>query len=121
MHTPVQTFYHRGLQQHVMHNWTINHLPGPTEKLKVNVRQSPGLSYPKQPHHVNILERNAVQRAPFVQQPADKTYILPGEMPPATGHGFGLGHGAPCDSQSCDPGSSASCQPGSASTSDCEN
>ncbi len=35
-----------GLQKHVIKNWTTMHLPKPVEKLKINVKQRPGLSYP---------------------------------------------------------------------------
>ena len=45
-----------GLQKHVMHNWTRMHLPKPVEKLKINVKQRPGLSYPQPPSRAWIKE-----------------------------------------------------------------
>ena len=45
-----------GLQKHVMHNWTARHLPKPVEKLKINVKQRPGLSYPQPPSKAWIKE-----------------------------------------------------------------
>ncbi|MDX1961625.1 MAG: hypothetical protein SFX18_00640 [Pirellulales bacterium] len=101
-----------GLQQHVMRNHTHMHIPGPTEKLKINVAQRPGLSYPAQPHHVRIIESNRVPHIPFVQPKADKTHILPGEWPPVRTHHGGA---AVCDDGNCDPSSystSADCEPG---------
>jgi hypothetical protein len=47
-----------GLQKHVMHNFTHNHIPEPVHKLKINVRQTPGYSYPQPPSHVHIHEQS---------------------------------------------------------------
>ena len=33
-------------QKHVMRNWTRRHIPDPTERVRINVKQRPGLSYP---------------------------------------------------------------------------
>ena len=46
-----------GLQKHVIKNHTHVHLPKPTEKVKVDVKQVPGISYPKPDDHVRIVER----------------------------------------------------------------
>jgi hypothetical protein len=45
-----------GLQKHVMHNHTKMHLPGPTKKVKINVKQRPGYSYPHPPNKARIVE-----------------------------------------------------------------
>jgi len=47
-----------GLQKHVMRNRTQVSLPDPVEKMKINVRHQPGLSYPQPPSRVNIREQN---------------------------------------------------------------
>lgn len=45
-----------GLQKHVMKNHTHMHLPRPTEKVAVHVKQRPGMSYPKPVSKVFIRE-----------------------------------------------------------------
>ena len=35
-----------GLQKHVVRNWTHMKIPDPTSKVRINVKQRPGLSYP---------------------------------------------------------------------------
>ena len=46
-----------GLQQHSIRNHTRQHIPGPTRKFKIDVRQTPGFSYPKPVNHVRVHER----------------------------------------------------------------
>lgn len=46
-----------GLQKHTIKNHTAVHMPGPTKKMKVDVRQVPGFSYPKPANNVRIVER----------------------------------------------------------------
>ena len=46
-----------GLQKHVIKNHTRVHMPKPTDKVVVNVKQKPGYSYPKPADHVRIVER----------------------------------------------------------------
>lgn len=36
-----------GLQKHVVKNWTKQHIPQPTRKMQINVKQRPGISYPR--------------------------------------------------------------------------
>lgn len=102
-----------GLQRHVIQNHTHMHIPGPVENFKIDVKQKPGLSYPKPPNHVHIVEKNYPQKVPFIQPLADRNYMLPGEMPPipATGHhGLGLHglHGAgAADDANCPPGATS--------------
>jgi hypothetical protein len=46
-----------GLQKHTIVNHTRVHLPEPTEKVRIDVKQKPGFSYPKPVDHVRIVER----------------------------------------------------------------
>ncbi|MFO0913287.1 MAG: hypothetical protein U0795_10040 [Pirellulales bacterium] len=45
-----------GLQKHVMKNWTKMHIPDPTSKVKINVKQRPGLSYPQPASRAWVVE-----------------------------------------------------------------
>ncbi len=45
-----------GLQKHVIKNHTHMRIPGPTQKVKIDVRQIPGFSYPKPAKHARIIE-----------------------------------------------------------------
>ena len=45
-----------GLKRHVMHNWTSRKIPDPVSKLKINVKQRPGLSYPQPPNRAWVVE-----------------------------------------------------------------
>ncbi len=47
-----------GLKSHTMRNRTSMHIPDPVENMKINVRQTPGQSYPAPVSRVNIHERN---------------------------------------------------------------
>jgi hypothetical protein len=66
-----------GLQRHVMRNHTPMHIPGPTEKLKIHVRQSPGFSYPKPPSRVFIREQMIHPTLNFTQPHSDRTQVIP--------------------------------------------
>ncbi len=46
-----------GLQKNTIVNHTRVHLPAPTEAVRIDVKQKPGLSYPKPVDHVRIVER----------------------------------------------------------------
>lgn len=46
-----------GLQKHVMRNYTHVHIPQPTEKVRINVKQSPGMNYPRPANHMWIHEQ----------------------------------------------------------------
>jgi hypothetical protein len=67
-----------GLQRHVMKNHTHMHIPGPTKQLKIDVRQTPGLSYPKPPSHVHIVERSTVPPVEFRQPWHSSHQVVPG-------------------------------------------
>ncbi len=47
-----------GLKKHTMRNRTHMHMPDPVQHMRVNVRQTPGQSYPAPVNRVNIHERN---------------------------------------------------------------
>jgi hypothetical protein len=84
-----------GLQSHTMKNHTKMHIPGPTEHLKIGVRQVPGMSYPKPPSHVSIVERSVVPPVEFRQPHAISHQVVPG----ASG-----GADCPPDTSDCPPG-----------------
>lgn len=47
-----------GLTKHVMKNHTRMHIPPPVHKMKIDVKQRPGMDYPRPVNHVNIAETN---------------------------------------------------------------
>lgn len=48
-----------GLQEHTIRNHTLQHIPSPTRKFKVDVRQTPGFSYPQPVNHVRVNEHTS--------------------------------------------------------------
>jgi hypothetical protein len=66
-----------GLQKHIMTNNTKIHMPPPTKKLHINVKQKPGFSYPKPPSHVFIEEHAHVPPVKFHQPFSDKHEFQP--------------------------------------------
>lgn len=46
-----------GLQRHVMVNHTPMHMPGPTEKIHMDLKQSPGYHYPRPSNHLWLHEK----------------------------------------------------------------
>ncbi|MDZ4819963.1 MAG: hypothetical protein SGJ20_13415 [Planctomycetota bacterium] len=81
-----------GLQAHVMRNRTHHHIPAPTAKLTIDVKQKPGLSYPKSPHHVRIVESQDLTPMVFRQPDEAACQTVPG----ASG-------GASCTDGNCEP------------------
>ncbi|MBX7165502.1 MAG: hypothetical protein K1X74_04050 [Pirellulales bacterium] len=69
-----------GLQKHVIANHTKVHIPGPTKKLRMDVCESPGFSYPKPPSHVSILEHTAAPPMFFRQGLGDKFQFIRGQQ-----------------------------------------
>ncbi|MGE0759721.1 MAG: hypothetical protein AB7F89_05105 [Pirellulaceae bacterium] len=65
-----------GLQKHVIRNHTHMHLPGPTEAVKVHVRQTPGYSYPKPASRVFIREQMIHPSLPYQQPRGDRTHVI---------------------------------------------
>ncbi len=60
-----------GLQKHVVKNHTRVHIPEPTEKMRVDVKQVPGYTYPKPVDHVRIVERTRAGAGWFKQPLGD--------------------------------------------------
>jgi hypothetical protein len=57
-----------GLQRHVMNNWTHHHLPDPTHRMAINVKQKPGFSYPR-PASRAFIQEQMIHPAPSYRQP----------------------------------------------------
>jgi hypothetical protein len=86
-----------GLQQHVMRNHTHYAIPGPVEKVAIDVKQKPGLSYPKPVDHVHISEKSYVPPLVFQQPFADKH-----EHVGSLGNGGAVSASAECADGQCD-------------------
>lgn len=63
-----------GLQKHTIRNYTMTNIPGPTKRVSIGVRQSPGLSYPKPASHAYIVEKTNPGLTRFIK-PCDKQVI----------------------------------------------
>jgi hypothetical protein len=61
-----------GLQEHVMKNHTRVHLPEPTEKVRIDVKEVPGYSYPKPANHARVVERSSPGVGWFNQPLSDR-------------------------------------------------
>jgi hypothetical protein len=61
-----------GLQKHVIANHTKFHIPPPTRKLKIDVKEEPGFSYPKPVSHIGIKEKKHMPPVIFHQPIGDK-------------------------------------------------
>jgi hypothetical protein len=84
-----------GLQKHVIKNHTRVHMPKPTRKLKIDVKQTPGMSYPKPVNHVKIHEHTCGGVGVYRQPLTDRVEcIRPGCVVPCDG--------MPCDGIPCD-------------------
>jgi hypothetical protein len=57
-----------GLQKHVMKNHTRMHLPDPSKRIRIDVKQRPGFSYPHPATRVRIHEQN-IAPSPLYHQP----------------------------------------------------
>jgi hypothetical protein len=77
-----------GLQKHVMHNWTSTKIPAPTKKLKMNVLQTPGISYPAPANRAFIHEHAAAPLLPNCQPLLNRTQMMssPGPAPSSYGN-----------------------------------
>jgi len=65
-----------GLNRHVMVDHTRKHIPGPTNKLRMDVKQTPGLSYPKPSNHMILTDRSHGASLNFRQPHRDKRYCV---------------------------------------------
>lgn len=61
-----------GLKKHAMINHTHMHIPQPTPKMKIHVRQQPGFSYPKPASRIFIREQSIHPSIPFGQPHYDR-------------------------------------------------
>jgi hypothetical protein len=86
-----------GLQKHVMINRTHMHIPQPTPKLKIHVRQQPGLSYPKPASRIWIHEQSIQPSLPFGQPHFDQHERI--GTPNVQGGAMGGGEYCPPDQQ----------------------
>lgn len=60
-----------GLQKHTMVNHTCVNLPEPTQRVRIDVRQDPGISYPKPANRAWIVEQPATNGPGWFRQPAE--------------------------------------------------
>jgi hypothetical protein len=61
-----------GLQRHTIQNHTKVHIPIPTERVKIDVKQKPGMSYPEPVNHVRIVEKTNPGAGVFHQPLLDR-------------------------------------------------
>ncbi|MCH2119336.1 MAG: hypothetical protein MK161_16765 [Pirellulales bacterium] len=71
-----------GLQSHSIKNWTRVHMPEPTKRVRINVEQKPGYSYPKPASRVRIVEQASRDHKHAFRQPAKDRYQWIGNMCP---------------------------------------
>lgn len=65
-----------GLQKHVIKNHTRVHIPKPVAKMKVDVKQRPGISYPQPVNHVRIVENSSAGLGLFHQPLSNKLQCI---------------------------------------------
>jgi hypothetical protein len=70
-----------GLNRHSITNHTKMHIPGPTEHMKMHVKQEPGYSYPHPASRVFIREQNIHAAPAFGQPHYDRHERIPGGAP----------------------------------------
>ena len=76
-----------GLQKHVMKNHTRVRMPGPTEKVRIDVKQKPGFSYPKPASHARIVERTRKGVGYFKQPFSDRRERVKPDCPDQYNYG----------------------------------
>jgi len=75
-----------GLQKHVMKNHTKVHLPQPTSRVRIDVRQDPGISYPQPPNRAWIVEQTSAGPGVFHQPPSEKHQTIVPAVNPYCGY-----------------------------------
>lgn len=70
-----------GLQKHTMRNHTFVHVPAPTQHVKIDVRQDPGIVYPKPANHAWIVEQSFPGFGGHRGAPAAQPQAYPTGMP----------------------------------------
>jgi hypothetical protein len=71
-----------GLKRHVMDNKTHYSIPGPTKHVTIDVKQQPGMHYPRPANKVHIREQT-IRPAPTYHQPHGQKYQFVPSGPPA--------------------------------------
>lgn len=92
-----------GLKKHVMRNWTHRSIPDPVSKLKINVKQRPGLSYPQPPNRAWVVE-DTIHSAPHFSNRHFGTPPAMGGIPSGGSTQGAAYGGADCPDGSCGPG-----------------
>ena len=85
-----------GLQKHVVANHTRVRLPEPTKKVRIDVKQVPGMGYPKPASRALIIERTRASAPAPVGHPQTHQTILPGCPDDNCPVGY---EGEPCEGQ----------------------
>lgn len=93
-----------GLQKHEIRNHTRMNIPGPTEHVRIDVRQQPGFSYPKPPNHMFITEKQVAPHLRNVQPSEYRNQIVVPQtgmsvVGPGGDAGAAAGGQAPCPPQ----------------------
>lgn len=70
-----------GLRKHVMRNHTFMHVPRPTRKMAVDVRQDPGFNYPKPANHAWIVEKAKAEWGSFLPPLGDRREVIESSDP----------------------------------------
>jgi hypothetical protein len=70
-----------GLQKHTIVNHTHVCLPKPTDSVRIDVKQKPGMSYPQPAHHARIVERTASGVGTYRQPLGDRRECVKSECP----------------------------------------
>ena len=65
-----------GLQSHSIVNHTRTHLPEPTRDVRVDVKQTPGISYPAPANHARIVERTSAAGGAFHRPLSDRHQVI---------------------------------------------
>jgi hypothetical protein len=65
-----------GLRRHTIANHTCVNVPAPTSRVRIDVRQDPGMSYPAPANHAWIVEQTLPKAPLFHQPPGDKHEII---------------------------------------------
>ena len=109
-----------GLQQYSIVNHTHNHLPEPTTKVRVDVKQEPGLTYPAPVDHVRIVEKTSFNDGSYHQPLADRHQFI---GPPCQGGACPVGGAYPMGAGPAagDPGAGSSAPQKACTTAPAQN
>jgi hypothetical protein len=65
-----------GLYKHTMVNHTRERIPDPTHRMRIDVKQQPGFSYPRPANHAWIVERNGAPPVLYRQPHGIKRQVI---------------------------------------------